>query len=382
MERRVRVSLRWRSLHSVIWLFIVMCAFPMVLCGQEAKSVQGEKALVQFPKRLCLAIKASTWRKGEKPLDFEEDIRKTLKKSSLEVVGPKDTDFDATLSFDYKELRGKNYIEQSDTSKKPAPIIGTNIRCTIQVTDDKRRNLFSQQINLTNDSIASIFSKDFNQELYKMVSQRFLDHPAIKYLDKMILAAYGKGDSVSVLIEALTDDSSDTGAMAAEALGHSGDKRAVQPLLDAFLNGKFYDTESNLAIREALQALGWKPTTLQDRIHLLLKEYENSPSNAQDIRKMGHKATPILVSLLKGENTYFRGKAAMALGDLKDRAAVGELIAFLSDESLQMSVIKSLGKIGDPRAMAPLGEIAQKDPNASVRAESLKAIDNIKQSNK
>jgi HEAT repeats len=382
MERRVRVSLRWRSLHSVIWLFIAMCSFPMTLCGQETKSAQGEKALVQFPKRFHLAIKASTWRKGEKPFDFEEDIRKTLKKSSLEVVDAKDNDFDATLSFDYKELRGMNYIEQSDTSKKPAPIIGTNIRCTIQVTDNKRRQLFSQKINLTNDSFALVFSKDFNQELYNMASQKFLDHPAIKYLDKMILAAYGKGDRVSVLIEALKDDSSDTGAMAAEALGHSGDKRAVQPLLDAFLNGKFYDTASNSAIREALEALGWKPTTLQDRIHLLLKEYENSPSNAQDIRKMGQKATPILVSLLKGENAYFRAKAILALGDLKDRAAVDELIAFLNDESVQMSVINSLGKIGDPRATAPLGETAQKNPNASVRAESLKAIDNIKKSNK
>jgi hypothetical protein len=352
----------------------------MILCGQETKSPQGEKALVQFPKRFHLAIKASTWRKGEKPFDFEEDIRKTLKKSSLEVVDAKDTDFDATLSFDYKELRGMNYIEQSDTSKKPAPIIGTNIRCTIQVTDNKKRKLFSQKINLTSDSFALVFSKDFNQELYNMVSKKFLDHPAIKYLDKMILAAYGKGDRVSVLIEALKDDSSDTGAMAAEALGHSGDKRAVQPLLDAFLNGKFYDTESNLAIREALEALGWKPTTLQDRIHLLLKEYENSPSNAQDIRKMGQKATPILVSLLKGENAYFRAKAILALGDLKDKAAVGELIAFLNDESVQMSVINSLGEIGDPRAIAPLEETARKDSNASVRAESLKAVDNIKKS--
>lgn len=135
-----------------------------------------------------------------------------------------------------------------------------------------------------------------------------------------------------------------------------------------------------LAIREALEALGWKPTTLQDRIHLLLKEYENSPSNAQDIRKMGQKATPILVSLLKGENAYFRAKAILALGDLKDRAAVGELIAFLNDESVQMSVINSLGEIGDPRAIAPLEETARKDSNASVRAESLKAIDNIKKS--
>jgi HEAT repeat protein len=57
-----------------------------------------------------------------------------------------------------------------------------------------------------------------------------------------------------------------------------------------------------------------------------------------------------------------------AIGRIRDRRATGALISCLkdTDERVRIGAAEVLGKLGDPRAIEPLGGLAQ-DPLSDVR---------------
>lgn len=72
----------------------------------------------------------------------------------------------------------------------------------------------------------------------------------------------------------------------------------------------------------------------------------------------------------KNENEFVRRAAAIALGQIRSRAAVPALISALSDDrapdDIRREAARSLGLIGDPTAIAPLRSVlASRDPYLS-----------------
>jgi HEAT repeat protein len=127
-----------------------------------------------------------------------------------------------------------------------------------------------------------------------------------------------------------------------EALGATGDPRAVGPLLEALANSD-WEVES-----PAVRALG---------------------------RTGDPRAAEPLIAALRHSSQYVRGVAAEALGDLGDRRAVEPLISALQDEDsgIECAAAKALGELGDPRAVAPL-TAALRDDRSWVRAAVEEAL--------
>ena len=79
------------------------------------------------------------------------------------------------------------------------------------------------------------------------------------------------------------------------------------------------------------------------------------------------EAVPALVSALKSDRDHMRRIAAHALGKIGDRRAVMPLIEVLCSKpqptAVQVSVIMSLGKLGDPRAKRILTQLNRSHRN-------------------
>jgi len=86
-----------------------------------------------------------------------------------------------------------------------------------------------------------------------------------------------------------------------------------------------------------------------------------------------------LIAALKSENWLIRGKAALALGEIKDQRAVLPLIAALKDEdgSVRSAAAEALGEIKDRRAVEPL-IVTLEDKNWAVGMSAATALGKIK----
>ena len=97
---------------------------------------------------------------------------------------------------------------------------------------------------------------------------------------------------------------------------------------------------------------------------------------AETLARIGQTSDDLL-ACLKSADWRTRANAARAIGELKDRRAVGELIAILkrNDEPWEAkgNAALALGLIGDERAGQPLIAALQ-DQNACVRAAAVEAL--------
>ena len=143
------------------------------------------------------------------------------------------------------------------------------------------------------------------------------------------------------LISALKSTDKYTGQAAAVALATLGDRRAVEPLIDAL--------KTNLKT-EAAEAL----------------------ATLADVR-----AVEPLIAALQNTRLAMEQVAAKALGKLGDARAVEPLIAALSHKYApeRAAAAEALGAIGDSRAIEPL-KLARERENeqVSVRAAATKAL--------
>jgi len=97
-----------------------------------------------------------------------------------------------------------------------------------------------------------------------------------------------------------------------------------------------------------------------------------------------------LIADLADDDLENASRAAQELGECGAMNAVGpllEALAMSADEEetgdphadaaqvdFRQDVVRALGKIGDPRAAAALGLVAESDPDAGVRAEAATAL--------
>lgn len=144
------------------------------------------------------------------------------------------------------------------------------------------------------------------------------------------------------------------------ALGKLGDRRYVEPLIDA-LNRK--DDATVCAAALALGQLG--DLHAVDPLIVVLRGHRNTTVRgyvAQALGRLGDpRAMESLIGALTGvdkqkENDFFRNDLAAALGELGDRRAVLALVTALveSPGESPATVMDALGRLGDPRAVQPL----------------------------
>lgn len=137
-----------------------------------------------------------------------------------------------------------------------------------------------------------------------------------------ILVAFGK-EAVPYLVKLLKDENEEVRNFACVMLGDIGNRGAVTPLIVAL-----HDGDANVC-HSAAEALG----------------------------KIGDRAALFaLFDLLKGD-FWVQYSAIAAIGEMRDYRAVPHLVDLLDNELLTGAVADALGKIGDPRALHPLGAI-------------------------
>ena len=181
--------------------------------------------------------------------------------------------------------------------------------------------------------------------------------PRYRILIGVLLAvltlAFGcSGDEVSRMIDQLGAKETRDRMKAAVRLGELGDERAVEPLTAA-VSDKAPEVR-----REAIKALGrMKARSAAGAILKVMKgdEFLVQRAAAGALIKIGDPGVADeLLPLLNEDGSV--GSAAMVLGELGDKRAVGPLLKFLArkGDRVDDEVVVALGKLGDPRAIKPL----------------------------
>jgi HEAT repeat protein len=180
----------------------------------------------------------------------------------------------------------------------------------------------------------------------------------IMYLATQALGRSGDSRAIEILISKLNDEALKdyTRATVAEALGNSGSTQAIEPLILA-LNDESSNVTEQAALAlgkindpRAIDALEAKLDSDIDMLQLVA---------AQALGRSGDsRAIEILISKLNDEalKDYTRATVAEALGNSGSTQAIEPLILALDDEEafVRRKVAEALGLIGDERAIEPL----------------------------
>ncbi len=228
--------------------------------------------------------------------------------------------------------------------------------------------------------------------------------PAVRRQAAVSLGRIGDRSAVLALIEALKDPQNGVRREAAKSLGFIKDARAVTPLLKALgdrdMNVRLYaayalgEIKTPQAGGALLKALGDPAWCVRDQAAWALREIHDpkiiSPLVAElkqanaDVEHIvwllrhtkGAHTGEHLAKLLKDADAKVRGRAVLALGELKNPRAVEPLIAALDDENpvVRLGAVKALLNIGDDRAEQPFKELAAKEKDPFVRKAAEQAV--------
>ena len=185
-------------------------------------------------------------------------------------------------------------------------------------------------------------------------------HPVVRGRVAEIFGIKKDRNAVPALLEALQGEYFTVRSRAALALGKMGESEAIRPLLDALT-----DPEDEVRSAACL-ALGYfkDPSTFDDITNVLLDDpkIEVRQAAARALGNTGHPAAlPYLMEAL--HDSYWWYEREYAAGDLllaiekMGMAAVQPLIEALKDKegTVRKFAAILLGKLGDPRAIEPLG---------------------------
>ena len=214
-----------------------------------------------------------------------------------------------------------------------------------------------------------------SQPLIRLLSTA---HPVIRGRAAEVFANSRDKKAVPALLDALQGDYFTVRSRAALALAAIGDPKAIPALLSAL---KDRETEVRIA---ACVALGnfKDPSTFDDITNVLLDDpiIEVRQAAARALGNTGHpKAVPFLMEALS--DSYWWYERESAAGDLLQaiekmgREAVAPLIEGLQEKegTVRKFAATLLGRIGDPRAIEPLG-MALYDMHHDVGNASAQAL--------
>lgn len=206
-------------------------------------------------------------------------------------------------------------------------------------------------------------------------------HPILRARAADVIAISKDKSAVPALLDALQGEYFTVRARAALALGKIGDTRAIQPLLKILK-----DPEDEVRIAGCL-ALGLfkDPSTFDDITNILLDDIKIEVRQAA-AKALGHTqhpaALPYLMEALRDPFWWYERE--VQAGDLFDAiekmgtVAVDSLIAALKDPegTVRKYAALLLGRIGDARAIEPLGN-ALYDLHHDVGKASAEALVNF-----
>lgn len=212
-------------------------------------------------------------------------------------------------------------------------------------------------------------------ELLKLLATA---HPILRARAADVLGLRKDKSAVPALLDALRGEFYTVRARAAVALGRIGDKQAIEPL---FLALK--DPEDEVRIASCL-ALGFfkDPSTFDEITNVLLDDpkIEVRQAAAKALGNTQHpRALPHLMEAL--HDSFWWYEREQAAGELlhaierMESVAVEPLIAALQDKegTVRKFAAILLGRIGDPRAIEPLG-MALYDMHHDVGEVSAEAL--------
>lgn len=198
--------------------------------------------------------------------------------------------------------------------------------------------------------------------------------------------------AIDPLLKLLSDKEPEVRNATIVAIGQLGNKKAISPLLTTLLTEQ---GEIQKLAAEALTDLGWNPDFSEAGA-----AYWVSQGQWEKCITIGRPAVPILMSAMsnsRGETRKTIAKALVAIGDPRAKEAMGihwieegrwdkcleigketvpPLIEALSDKNNRIPVIKTLGKIGDTRAVKPLVSLLAED-DMVVREAVITALTKI-----
>jgi HEAT repeat protein len=198
----------------------------------------------------------------------------------------------------------------------------------------------------------------------------------------VVLRHIGNPRAVEPLMAALQKDPSpEVRAAAAAALGAVKDPRPVG-LLIATLENASEAVEVRVSAAEALGGIGDRRAveplikTLKDKDPLVRGAALTVADMIPDFRRL----RPLLVDALQDPEWRVRVRAtlaAVALGKLKDPAALEVLTTALHDEhpNVRAAATRSLAELKDPRAVPPLAATLREDDNSYVRWHAAMALE-------
>jgi HEAT repeat protein len=223
-------------------------------------------------------------------------------------------------------------------------------------------------------------------------------HCAIRALGRLIprlseefVDQYANGP----LIRALADRDAEVREAAADALGYAGNTVAIEPLVRTLRDpvprvrriaavslGKIEDRRAAGPLTVALK--DEQPFVRSAALGALnhLKEHGTTGSIDPGQIDSGQIATNdaatlmVLVAMLDDPDRQVRMEAITGLVDLGDQRAVDPLVRHMnrSQGETQWKAAWALGELGDPRAVPPLIAAAVPSSNRSLRANALKSL--------
>jgi len=125
--------------------------------------------------------------------------------------------------------------------------------------------------------------------------------------------------AVEPLTKALKDSNGEVRASAAWVLGKIGDARAVEPLVSAMR-----DWEAGNLAAEALKKLGWKPTTVEERVH-----YAVAREDRETLEKRWQETKQVLLKDMESGDSVVIENAVYALIGLGKEEVIQPLIEIL-----------------------------------------------------
>jgi len=243
-------------------------------------------------------------------------------------------------------------VTKRDRAAQELIRLGTDaVPALIEMLQTKDANLFPlyQQILARIPSTTPLLIKTFKTA-----------HPIIRGRVAEIFAINRDRNAVPALLEALQGEYFTVRSRAALALGKIGEPNAIQPLLRALK-----DEEDEVRIAACLALGSFKdPSTFDDITNVLLDDpkIEVRQAAARALGNTQHSAAlPYLMEAL--HDSYWWYEREYAASDLllaiekMGVAAVNPLIEALQDKegTVRKFAAILLGKLGDPRAIEPLG---------------------------